>query len=170
MAVNYRDVEIDDKDKTSETKLSLTEEVRRARRARNKLAYEKRHSDMNLERIERLLGEQKDSQEKLVTEFRNGLQELEKIRKEMRDVSYLAEQMAISGVSRASEQAEKLTLQHLDAIQDQYVMYVQTLVEQAQVRTQKLRKSVDKRPLLSVLTILLLLMNVLVLGYVMWIK
>lgn len=170
MAVNYRDVEIDDKEKTGKKKLSLTEEVSRARRARDKLAYDKRHGEMNLERIEQLLSEQKDSQEKLVMEFRHGLQELENIRKEMKDVSYLAEQMAISGVSRASEQAEKLTLQHLDAMQDQYVMYVQTLVEQAQVRTQKLRKSVDKRPLVSVITILLLLMNVLMLGYVMWIK
>ncbi|HEL0789821.1 TPA: hypothetical protein TU158_001748 [Streptococcus equi subsp. zooepidemicus] len=168
MAVTYRKVEttMDNTNEKKMQKVSLKEEIKRIRSAKEKLALEDTTDTVSHNQMEEMLAHYIEEQKNIVDKLSKALDDLEKTKKTLEDESRTAEQMALHGVHKAQLEAQKITMKNLQATQDKCVAYVQALVEQAQKRTERLRKNTREDRFIPITTFLLSLLNLVLLLYI----
>ncbi|MDR6939231.1 hypothetical protein [Arcanobacterium hippocoleae] len=145
---------------TSKNKPSLSETTKEAIKAREKLATDDTHGRNDTARMEHLLYEYQKRQEQVLSSINKMVEEIRVIKKEISDIESFAQQLTLNGVSQAHKKAEKMTISHLNKAQEKYVTYVQTLVEQAQKRTERLKRSSRQSMFIPVTTWLMQLLIV----------
>ncbi|MEW4402889.1 hypothetical protein AB1I62_03970 [Enterococcus sp. AN402] len=173
MAIDYRKVEEmneRERDTKSTKAISLKTKANRARVARGKLVVDDRTDNYGEKQLKSLLQEQKDYHGKLVQQLENTLEELQTIKKEMTDVSYLAKQMAINGVGKAQEKAEEITMKNLDAVQEKYLVHIEILTRESQKRIERLRKTARINHFIPITTWIMVVMIFVMFCYLLWVK
>ena len=167
MAVTYWKVEttMDNMNEKKMQKVSMKEEIKRARSARAKRALEDTTGNVSHNQMEEMLAHYIEEQKNIVEKLSKVLDDLEKTKKSLEDESHTAEQMALHGVHKAQLEAQKITMKNLQATQDKCVAYVQALVDQAQKRTERLRKNTRENRFIPITTWLVGFVNLLLLVY-----
>ncbi|HEL1344679.1 TPA: hypothetical protein TVS23_001718 [Streptococcus equi subsp. zooepidemicus] len=169
MAVSYKKAgnDMDNAHEEKTLKVSLKDEIKNARNAKAKLDSEETKSNVSDKPMEQQLNKYIDEQKIMIEKLSKALKDLDETKKYLTDESRTAEQMALNGVHKAQQQAQKITMKNLQATQDKCVSYVQALVEQAQKRTERLRKSTHENRFIPITTWLISLLNLMLLIYIL---
>ncbi|HEL0291689.1 TPA: hypothetical protein TUK08_000246 [Streptococcus equi subsp. zooepidemicus] len=170
MAVSYKKAgnDMDNAHEEKTLKVSLKDEIKNARNAKKaKLDLEDMKSNVSDKPIEQQLNKYIDEQKVMIEKLSKAIKDLDETKKYLIDESRTAEQMALNGVDKAQQQAQKITMKNLQATQDKCVSYVQVLVEQAQKRTERLRKSTHENRFIPITTWLISLLNLMLLIYIL---
>ncbi|KIS05194.1 hypothetical protein AT54_01102 [Streptococcus equi subsp. zooepidemicus Sz12is] len=170
MAVSYKKAgnDMDNVHEEKTLKVSLKDEIKNARNAKKaKLDLEDMKSNVSDKPIEQQLNKYIDEQKVMIEKLSKAIKDLDETKKYLIDESRTAEQMALNGVDKAQQQAQKITMKNLQATQDKCVSYVQVLVEQAQKRTERLRKSTHENRFIPITTWLISLLNLMLLIYIL---
>lgn len=127
--------------------VGLTEEARDMRNAGRRLDTQGQAADIIgvAEKLMQAVERQEANNRQLAKDMGNVLQELrevvtevERIRSDARDESHTAQQAALSGVNRAQQEAEQLTLRNIDKVTKKSTEYIDSMVQVAKRRIERL--------------------------------
>lgn len=127
--------------------VGLTEEARDMRNAGRKLDAQGQDPDVIgiAEKLVQAVERQEANNRQLAKDMGNVLQqmrevvsEVERIRSDARDESHTAQQAALSGVNRAQQEAEQLTLRNIDKVTKKSTEYIDSMVQVAKRRIERL--------------------------------
>ena len=161
--LTHRDGRDNEQKTKSKVRLSLSETAKESIQAKERLAIDDRYEGNGNARVEHILYEYQKRQDQLFDNLEKVVADIRVIKKEMSDIESFAQQLVINGVGQAHKKAETITISHLEKAQEKYVTYIQTLVEQAQKRTERLRKSMGKNNFIHITTWLISLLNLVLL-------
>ena len=169
MAVTYRklDTPMNKENEVKPGKVSLKEEIKKTRSA-DKLALGDTTGNFSDNQMGQVLVQYIDEQKRIVENLSKVLNDLEKTKKYLEDESHMAEQMALNGVHKAQVEAQKITMKNLQVAQEKSIRYIETLVTQAQKRTERLRKNTRETRFIPITTWLISLLNLIFLIYILW--
>ncbi|GAB6701097.1 hypothetical protein BOVMAS03_09760 [Streptococcus uberis] len=169
MAVSYRKAgnDMDNVHEEKTLKISLKDEIKNARNAKAKLDLEDSKLNVSDKPMEQQLNKYIDEQKVMIEKLSKAIKDLDETKKYLTDESRAAEQMALHGVHKAQQQAQKITMKNLQATQEKCVSYVQSLVDQAQKRTERIRKSTHENRFIPITTWLISLLNLVLLIYIL---
>ena len=127
--------------------VGLTEEALDMRNAGRRLDTQGQAADIIgvAEKLMQAVERQEANNRQLAKDMGNVLQELrevvtevERIRSDARDESHTAQQAALSGVNRAQQEAEQLTLRNIDKVTKKSTEYIDSMVQVAKRRIERL--------------------------------
>lgn len=127
--------------------VGLTEEARDMRNAGRRLDAQWQDPDVIgvAEKLMQAVERQEANNRQLAKDMGNVLQQLrevvtevERIRSDARDESHTAQQAALSGVNRAQQEAEQLTLRNIDKVTKKSTEYIDSMVQVAKRRIERL--------------------------------
>lgn len=130
-----------------EAPVGLNEEARDMRNAGRRLATQEDESDLiaTVNRLKEAVREQENNNRQLardmgdmLKELRQIVSEVERIRTDAQDESHTAQQAALSGVNRAQQEAERLTIRNLDKVTKKSEAYIDSMVQLAKRRIERL--------------------------------
>ena len=127
--------------------VGLNEEARDMRNAGRKLETQEPDRDIIgvAERLIQAVREQEANNRqhakdmgRILDELRAIVSEVERIRSDAQNESHTAQQAALSGVNRAQQEAEQLTLRNIDKVTKKSTEYIDSMVQVAKRRIERL--------------------------------
>lgn len=160
-----------------EAPVGLNEEARDMRNAGRRLATQEDESDLiaTVNRLKEAVREQENNNRQLardmgdmLKELRQIVSEVERVRTDAQDESHTAQQAALSGVNRAQQEAERLTIRNLDKVTKKSEAYIDSMVQLAKRRIERLALITLPDKLFNTLKWVVLILLLFILSQVAW--
>lgn len=173
-----RDDERMETPRTPSSPVGLNEEARDMRNAGRKLEAQEPDGDdiyAVARRLEKAVREQEANNRqhakdmgRILDELRQIVTEVERIRSDAQDESHTAQQAALSGVNRAQQEAEQLTIRNLDKVTKKSTEYIDSMVQLAKRRIERLALITLPDKLFNTLKWVVLILLLFILSQMAW--
>lgn len=174
-----REMELADSlERDGEARSHLSEEARDMRNAGRKLASNE-NDEVTIAGLVEQLHELETTQRKnndrlvksmnqLLYQMREILDEVERIRTQARDEEHTAQQAALSGVNRAQQEAERLTIKNIDDVTKKSTEYIDNMMQVAKRRIERLALITLPDKLFQTLKWVALILLLFILSHAVW--
>lgn len=157
--------------------VGLSEEARDMRNAGRQLEAQEGDGDLiaAARRLHEAVREQEANNRQLVKDMNGVLQEMReiveevaRIRSDAQDETRSARQAALSGVNRAQQEAERLTIRNLDKVTKKSEEYIDSMVQLAKRRIERLALITLPDKLFNILKWIVVVLALFILSHVAW--
>ena len=172
-----RDDERQQMSERNEMHVGLNEEARVMLNAGRRLEPQEDQTNLiaMVRRLQKSIQQQENNNRQLAKdmgsilgELRQIVREVERIRKDAMDESHTAQQAALSGVNRAQQEAEQLTLRNIDKVTKKSTEYIDSMVQVAKRRIERLALITLPDKLFNTLKWVVMILALFVLSQIAW--